>query len=417
MPGRSSDVEIPPQEKHWNYPPAYRHEEPPMTDLLHEVVPAAATNNEARGSRHPLTANELEIEWTPNRIEAVQFVTPDGQLTDLGRRYEMDLDLAGELYRGMARARRLDHEALALQRQGELGLWLQSWGQEAAQVGSMRALRETDWVFPSYREHAAAMVRGVTPTELMSQWRGATHAGWDPAAHRFHFYSLVLGTQTLHATGYAMGAKLDGGKHVVTTYFGDGAASQGDVNEAFNWAAARSLPVLFICQNNQWAISTPTDLQYGAPLHQRSAGFGLRSFYVDGNDVLAVHAVTQAAAQLVRSGEGPALIEAVTFRMAGHSTSDDPSRYRDPAEFNAWEAKDPLRRLRTVMEALGVPQAFFIDLDSELEELSVEVRAACRAIESPNLDDLFTYAYAEQHPMVEAERAARRRYLESMACA
>ncbi|WP_426242356.1 thiamine pyrophosphate-dependent enzyme [Nocardioides sp. LHG3406-4] len=386
-----------------------------MTDLKHEVVADAAPSRTARSLRPPLTAQELETEWTPSRVDAVQFVTPDGQLTELGRRYEMDLDLVQVLYRDMARARRLDQEALALQRQGELGLWLQSWGQEAAQVGSMRALREADWVFPSYREHPAAMVRGVTPAELLSQWRGATHAGWDPEDHRFHFYSLVLGTQTLHATGYAMGAKLDGGQHVVTTYFGDGAASQGDVNEAFNWAAARSLPVLFICQNNQWAISTPTELQYAAPLHQRSAGFGLRSFYVDGNDVLAVHAVTQAAAELVRSGEGPALIEAVTFRMAGHSTSDDPNRYRDPAEFEAWEAKDPLRRVRTLMDGLGVPQSYFTDLDDELEELSLEVRAACRAIEDPDLDAAFAHAYAEPHPMVEEERAGRRRYLESMA--
>jgi pyruvate dehydrogenase E1 component alpha subunit len=355
------------------------------------------------------------VQWTPNQVDAIQFVTPEGRLTDLGRRYPVDLDLARELFRDMARARRLDREALALQRQGELGLWLQSWGQEAAQVGSMRALEETDWVFPSYRDHAAAMVRGVTPTELMTQWRGATHAGWDPAAYRFHFYSLVLGTQTLHATGYAMGAKLDGGSHVVATYFGDGAASQGDVNEAFNWAAARSLPVLFICQNNQWAISTPTDIQYRAPVHQRAAGFGLRTFYVDGNDVLAVHAVTQAAAELVRGGEGPALIEAVTFRMGGHSSSDDPNRYRDPAGVEAWEDKDPLRRLRALMEHLGVPTAFFNDLDAELEELAVEVRAACRAIQNPDLDEAFGYAYAEPHPLVEEERAGRRRYLETMA--
>ena len=358
---------------------------------------------------------DLQTAWLPDRSEPIQFVTPQGDLTELGRRYDPDLQLARTLYRDMARARRLDREALALQRQGELGLWLQSWGQEAAQVGSMRALDPHDWVFPSYREHAAAMVRGITPTELMSQWRGSTHAGWDPAAYRFHFYSLVLGTQTLHATGYAMGTKLDGGNHVVATYFGDGAASQGDVSEAFNWAAVRSLPVLFICQNNQWAISTPTDLQYRVPLYQRAAGFGLRSFYVDGNDVLAVHAVTRAAADIVRSDQGPALIEAVTFRMGGHSTSDDPRRYRDPADFDAWEAKDPLTRLRTVLERRGVPRAFFDDLDAELEELAGEVRAACRAIEDPDLDAAFGHTYADPHPSVEQERADRRRYLESMA--
>jgi len=360
-------------------------------------------------------AEDLETTWTPTHTEAVQFVTADGDLTDLGRRYDVDPDLARGLYRDMARARRLDSEALALQRQGELGLWLQSWGQEAAQVGSMRALSDDDWVFPSYREHAAAMVRGVKTVELLTQWRGATHAGWDPADYRFHFYSLVLGTQTLHATGFAMGCLLDGGAHVVATYFGDGAASQGDVNEAFNWAAAQSLPVLFICQNNQWAISTPTGIQYGAPVHQRAAGFGLRTFCVDGNDALAVHAVTRAAAGLVRSGEGPALIEAVTYRMAGHSTSDDPTRYRDQSELDAWAPKDPLRRLRIVLERLGTPGEFFSELDAELDRLAVEIRDACRAIPAPDLDEAFTYAYAGPHPLVDGERAARARYLETTA--
>lgn len=363
----------------------------------------------------PGTAVSLETTWAATNAEPVQFVAPGGEITEAGRSHGINVELARTTYRAMARARRLDREALALQRQGELGLWLQSWGQEAAQVGSMFALRRDDYVFPSYREHAAAMVRGIRPAELMAQWRGSAHAGWDPADHSFHFYSLVLGTQTLHATGYAMGCRLDGDPdQIVVTYFGDGAASQGDVNEAFNWSSAKALPVLFFCQNNQWAISTPTELQYGAPVHQRAAGFGLRSFYVDGNDVLAVHAVTRAAADLVRSGQGPALVEAVTFRMAGHSTSDDPGRYRDSAEFEAWEIKDPLRRLRTVLDELGTPEAFFVDLDAELDELAAEVRAACRNIPVPELDALFDLAYVDPHPQVEADKRARRRFLESM---
>jgi pyruvate dehydrogenase E1 component alpha subunit len=388
-----------------------------MTDLISDLRPAPMTSNGVRegevGTVPDLHAR-LDVGRTRFRSEPIQFVTPGGELTELGRRNGVDLELVQTLYRDMARARRLDQEALALQRQGELGLWLQSWGQEGAQVGSMRALDEGDWVFPSYREHAAAMVRGITPTELMSQWRGATHAGWDPAAYRFHFYSLVLGTQTLHATGFAMGAKLDGGQHVVAAYFGDGAASQGDVSEALNWAAVGRLPLLFICQNNQWAISTPTDLQYATPVHQRAAGFGLRSFCVDGNDVLAVHAVTQAAAAGVRADQGPALVEAVTFRMAGHSTSDDPNRYRDPALRDLWETRDPLTRLRAVMEREGIPAQYFADLEIELEELALAVRAACRAIEDPDLDDVFSHTYAEPHPLVEREQAERRRYLASM---
>nr|WP_296766843.1 thiamine pyrophosphate-dependent enzyme [Rhodococcus sp. (in: high G+C Gram-positive bacteria)] len=360
------------------------------------------------------TAEHFEVSWTLDRTTPIQFVAPDGELTEAGRRYDIDPQLARTLYRDMFRARRLDREALSLQRQGELGLWLQSWGQEAAQVGSMHALDSDDFVFPSYREHAAAMVRGVTPTQLLTQWRGATHAGWDPADYRFHFYSLVLGTQTLHATGYAMGCRLDGGDTVVATYFGDGAASQGDVSEAFNWAAARSLPVLFFCQNNQWAISTPPELQYRAPVYQRAAGFGLRSFYVDGNDALAVHEVTRVAAQSIRDGGGPALVEAVTFRMAGHSTSDDPGKYRDPAELDAWQLRDPLLRLRHVLVTLGTPNSFFTELDDEAEALAVEVRAACRAIEPPDLDRSFADAYVQPHVLVDKERLSHRIFVESM---
>ncbi|MGY1969056.1 thiamine pyrophosphate-dependent enzyme [Nocardia gipuzkoensis] len=362
----------------------------------------------------PRGGEEFEARWTSNRSGPTQFVTPGGELTDAGLRYDIDSELARTLYRDMARARRLDREALSLQRQGELGLWVQSWGQEAAQVGSMHGLDNDDFVFPSYREHAAAMVRGITPAELLTQWRGATHAGWDPADYRFHFYSLVLGTQALHATGYAMGCELDGGNSVVAVYFGDGAASQGDVAEAFNWAAARNLPVLFICQNNQWAISTPTDSQYRSPVHRRAAGFGLRSFYVDGNDALAVYEVTRTAAELVRRGEGPALIEAVTFRMAGHSTSDDPNKYRDPAEFNTWDARDPLLRLKKVLERFGTPDSYFSELNTELEALAIEVRTECRAIEAPDFDMSFAHAYAEPHALVDLERRARRDFAESM---
>ncbi|MCU1614468.1 MAG: Pyruvate dehydrogenase component subunit alpha [Frankiales bacterium] len=368
-------------------------------------------------STHDHVANdEPSLEVAPRREVSppVQFVTPEGEVTALGEQHGIDLDLARQLYRHMSLARRLDQEALALQRQGELGLWLQCWGQEAAQVGSILALRESDYVFPSYREHAAALVRGISPTELLSQWRGATHAGWDPTSRNLHFYSLVLGTQTLHATGYAMGAVLDGGEHVVAAYFGDGAASQGDVSEAFNWAAARDLPVLFICQNNQWAISTPTSLQYRTPVHERAAGFGLRSFHVDGNDALAVHAVTAQAADIVRRGQGPALVEAVTFRMAGHSTSDDPTKYRTAEEFAAWEARDPLTRLRTLLEHRDTEPSWFSALSAEADELGVEVRRACRAIEAPKLDDLFDHAYAHPHSLVDVERLTHREFVDSL---
>jgi 2-oxoisovalerate dehydrogenase E1 component subunit alpha len=342
----------------------------------------------------------------PRPDTVVQFVTPHGALTAEGKAHGVDVQLARDLYRDMALGRRFDAEAFALQRQGELNLWLMSWGQEAAQVGSIRALRDSDMVFPSYREHVAGLCRGLSPAQLLTQWRGCSHSGWDPTTYRFHIYSLVLGTQTLHATGYAAGAAMEGTDEVVAVYFGDGATSQGDVNEAFNWAAAGSLPVLFFCQNNQFAISTPTSIQMGAPVHRRAEGFGLQTYHVDGNDVLAVHAVTSAAAGHIRAGHGPALIEARTYRRGGHSSSDDPDRYRNTDELKLYESRDPLLRLRTLLEDHHTDDEFFDGLDAECDALAEQVRSACGAIDDPRLDMTFENTYAEPHPLVDAEYAS-----------
>lgn len=341
----------------------------------------------------------------------IQLVTPDGSLTERGRGLDIDWHLARHLYRDMKLARRLDHEALALQRQGELNLWLMSWGQEAAQVGSVTALRPTDMVFPSYREHAAALCRGVQPSELFAQWRGLTHSGWDPADYRFHIYSLVLGAQTLHATGYAAGAAMEGTDEVVMTYFGDGAASEGDVNEALNWSSAGALPVLFFCQNNQWAISTPTSTQMRTPIHRRARGFGLHAYHVDGNDVLAVHAVTTAAAERIRSGGGPGLIEAQTYRLGGHSSSDDPTKYRSQDDFDAWQTRDPLTRLERLLRSHDTPDAWFVDLDAEAEEFAVEVRQACKSLTGEPFTAMFDHVYASPHRVMAEQKAQRARLL------
>jgi 2-oxoisovalerate dehydrogenase E1 component alpha subunit len=347
--------------------------------------------------------------------DPIQFVTPDGQLTERGRAYGVDVESTQGLYRDMFLARRLDAEALALQRQGELGLWLMSLGQEAAQVGSIRALRETDYVFPSYREHAAALVRGIGPVDLLRQWRGVSHAGWDPRPYRFHFYSLVLGTQTLHATGYAMGVQRDGTDEIVMTYFGDGASSEGDVSEALNWASVMTAPVLFFCQNNHWAISTPDSQQSRTRLAQRAAAFGLQSYLVDGNDVLAVHAVTTTASAWVRDGHGPAFVEADTYRMAGHSTSDDPTKYRDVAELDLWRGRDPLHRVRRLLEDSGVDQVFFKDLDSEADDLAEATRQACHSLPDPDMAEFFETVYAAPHPLMERQAAEYAAYRASWA--
>lgn len=345
----------------------------------------------------------------PAQHPFLQLLDADGRVTPLGDTVGIDVELAQRLYADMAMARRFDQECLALQRQGELNLWLQSSGQEAAQVGSIRALRPTDMVFPSYREHAVALCRGITNVEMLRMWRGVSHSGWNPAKYHFQMYSVVLGTQALHATGYAAGIAMDGADEIAVAYFGDGAASEGDVSEALNWAAAASLPVLFICQNNQWAISTPTSTQMRTSLHTRAAGFGLDSYHVDGNDALAVHAVTRHAAERVRSGKGPALIEAQTYRIGGHSTSDDPTRYRNDADVALWMARDPLTRIERMLRREGVSDEFFTGLTERAAAFAATVREDCRGLVGGDLDEVFAHVYAEPHTGLQAEREAYRR--------
>jgi 2-oxoisovalerate dehydrogenase E1 component alpha subunit len=344
-----------------------------------------------------------------------RFLRPDGAP---GPGCEADRsvteELSRSLYRDMVLARRVDQEAHNLQRQGELGLWLSCRGQEAAQVGSARALRDADWIFPAYREHAVGLVRGLSPAEVLSQWRGCSHGGWDPARYRLHISSLVLGTQTLHATGYAMGVRSDGSDEVVLVYLGDGATSQGDVSEALNWAAVSRCPIVFFCQNNQWAISTRVQSQTAAPLHQRAAGFGLDAYYVDGNDVLAVHAVTASAVERVRGGGAPAFIEAVTYRMGGHSTSDDPTKYRADEETAEWEGRDPLTRLRAFLERRDwCDPAWLAALDAEADQLAADTRAACLALPEPRLEDVFATTLVRETAALSDERRAYTAYRES----
>ena len=257
----------------------------------------------------------------------------------------------------MVLTRRIDIEATALQRHGELGIWAQLLGQEAAQIGAGRALRPQDFVFPTYREHGVAWCRGVDPLNLLGLFRGVDQGAWDPAENNFGLYTIVIGAQTLHATGYAMGMQRDGvvgtgdpdRDAAVIAHFGDGASSQGDVNEAFIFAASYNAPVVFFCQNNQWAISEPIERQTRIPLYQRALGFGFPGVRVDGNDVLATYAVTQAALQRARDGQGPTFVEAYTYRMGAHTTTDDPTRYRLSDDLERWKLKDPIARVEVYL--------------------------------------------------------------------
>ncbi|GAA3373410.1 pyruvate dehydrogenase (acetyl-transferring) E1 component subunit alpha [Streptomyces sannanensis] len=357
---------------------------------------------------------------SPTEPQLVQLLTPEGERVENPEYDEFVADLTPEalrgLYRDMVLTRRFDAEATALQRQGELGLWASLLGQEAAQIGSGRALRDDDYVFPTYREHGVAWCRGVDPTNLLGMFRGVNHGGWDPNSNNFHLYTIVIGSQTLHATGYAMGVAKDGADSAVIAYFGDGASSQGDVNEAFTFSAVYNAPVVFFCQNNQWAISEPTEKQTRVPLYQRAQGFGFPGVRVDGNDVLACLAVTRSALERARRGEGPTLVEAFTYRMGAHTTSDDPTRYRHDDERAAWEAKDPILRLRTYLEKEGIAgEEFFASLEEESVALGKRVREAVRAMPDPDHMAIFENIYADGHALVDEERAQFAAYQASFA--
>ncbi|MGA4840736.1 pyruvate dehydrogenase (acetyl-transferring) E1 component subunit alpha [Streptomyces sp. G45] len=342
--------------------------------------------------------------------QLVQLLTPEGERVSNPEydKYVADItpDDLRVLYRDMVLTRRFDAEAVTLQRQGELGLWPSLLGQEAAQVGSGRATRDDDYVFPTYREHGVAWCKGVDPTLLLGMFRGVNNGGWDPNSNGFQLYTIVIGSQALHATGYAMGVAKDGADSAVIAYFGDGASSQGDVAEAFTFAAVYNAPVVFFCQNNQWAISEPTEKQSRVPLYQRAQGYGFPGVRVDGNDVLASLAVTKWALERARAGEGPSLVEAFTYRMGAHTTSDDPTRYRREEEREAWKAKDPIARLKAHLEAEGhADEGFFAELDAEAEALGKRVREVVRQMPDPEPMSIFENIYADGHALVDEERA------------
>ena len=362
--------------------------------------------------------------------DLVQFVDGDGKrlpTSAANERYApiveaLDSKDARTLYRDMVLVRRLDAEGYALQRQGELGLWPSLLGQEGAQVGAARAMGPKDYAFPGYREHGVAYVRGIRPAQMLQLFRGVSHGGWDTEEYRFHLYTIVIGNQMLHATGYAMGIQRD---HAVATgdpdrdaaviaFTGDGGTSQGDYNEALNFAAVANAPVVFFVQNNGYAISEPNSRQFRIPPYQRAQGFGLPGIRVDGNDVLASYAVTKVALDAARAGDGPTLIEAFTYRLGAHTTSDDPTRYRDAAEVDVWKEKDPVKRMRGfLLTRAHADREFFDQVDVEADDLAADMRAQCRAIPDPALPTMFDHVYAEEHKPLERERDQFAAYLAS----
>ena len=357
------------------------------------------------------------MSYTP---ETLQLLAPDGTRVDseateayLPYIEALTEQQLREFYRAMRLVRRFDIEAGNLQRQGQLALWVPSLGQEAAQVGSGFAARPHDHIFPSYREHAVGYVRGLDIVNIIRMLRGLTHGGWNPAeTGNFHLYTLVIGSQTLHATGYAMGVQFDGlvgtgdpdTDTAVLVYFGDGATSQGDVSEALVFAQSYQTPQVFFLQNNQWAISVPVRVQSRTPLFHRPQGFGIPSVQIDGNDVLMSYAATAASLQAARSGEGPQFIEALTYRMGAHTTSDDPSKYRDDDELHYWQERDPISRYETYLRGLGESEAFFTEVNDEAEQFAADARARTLALQPPAPESMFAHVYSQKHPVMDAQR-------------
>lgn len=338
--------------------------------------------------------------------ELIQLVTPEGERV-VDAQYESTL--SGEaifgMYRDMVIIRRLDQESTSLQRQGQLALWAPVQGQEAAQIGAGRALAPGDFTFPTYREHGIAWCRGVPPEDMLRLFRATSNGGWDPQKYRHSVPTIVLGNQVLNAVGYAMGVQRDGAEEAVLTFFGDGASSQGDVLEAFVWAASFNTPVVFFCQNNQWGISTPMSIQSKIPLYHRAHGFGFPGVRVDGNDALAVYEVTKRALEQARVGGGPTLIEAYTYRLGAHTTSDDPTRYRVDAEVEVWKHRDPIERVKSLLvREYRVKAVKFDEVAQEAETMALKLRDDVLAMDRPDPITMFDHAYAAPHPLIEEGR-------------
>ena len=361
-----------------------------------------------------MTVTASEMSLIPD-LEPIRLLDTDGSFhprPDLP--VDLDDDQLRQLHRYLVMTRHLDREFIALQRQGQLAVYPSSLGQEAAQVGTAYALTARDWIAISYREHGCAYVRGIDPVDLGHVWRGSWQGWHDPIAHRVLPHSVPIATSALHAVGIAMGERLDGSDAVSAAYFGDGGTSEGDAHEAFNFAAVFRAPVVFVIQNNQWAISVPLERQTAAPsIAHKAIGYGMPGVRVDGNDVLACYAVMADAVRRARRGQGPTLLEAVTYRLEAHTTADDASRYRTEGEVSAWRERDPLTRYEAFLRHSG---RWDDDYDAETNRLVAEAAAHLRdgIFGAPSLDpmELFDYVWSEPPATWDRQRAELARELD-----
>jgi 2-oxoisovalerate dehydrogenase E1 component alpha subunit len=329
----------------------------------------------------------------------------------LGESLSHDVDLSTEqlrsLYRLMAVGRRIDRQAINLTRQGALGVYASSHGQEAAQVGAVFALEADDWLFPTYRETVASFARGVDVVEALALFSGAWHCGFDPYQYRVAPLTTPLATQALHATGLAMAARIRHDPIVALTFFGDGAASEGDAHEALNMAAVSVAPVVFVVQNNGYAISVPYRLQTKASsIALRAAGVGMPGIRVDGNDVVSVYGAVRTAVDRARRGGGPTLVEAMTYRLEAHTTADDTTRYRSEDEAASWRARDPVDLFLGVLRERNLADdAYVAEVDAEGEAAAARMRDALFGAPPGDPREMFDHVYKTRTPQLDAQRA------------
>jgi 2-oxoisovalerate dehydrogenase E1 component len=341
-----------------------------------------------------------------------QILDPDGEV--VGAEPELGTKEFLDLYRLMVLSRHFDRRALALQRQGRLGTYAMLEGQEAAQVGSAYAIGPQDFIYPSYREHAVQLTRGMPAEVILSYWRGLPNADWDPYRYGTQIITVPIASHIPHAVGHAHAARRTGRDTVTVSYFGDGATSENDFHSGLNFAGVWKAPTVFICQNNLYAISLPYELQTASPtIAEKAQAYGFEGIRVDGMDVLATYQATAEAIRKAREGGGPTLLELMTYRFGAHATADDPRLYRTDEEENEWRSeRDPIDRFRRYLEAKGL---WTDGLDEEVQTEAAEtVDRAISQIESrplPGRDDIVRHAYHRIPPMLveqlhEAQQAA-----------
>jgi pyruvate dehydrogenase E1 component subunit alpha len=332
---------------------------------------------------------------------------PDGEVGGLGS------DKLVQLYRNLVLLRTYDERSVVYHRQGRIGTYAIFWNHEAMQAGAVFALQDRDWIFPSYRESAIGLLRGLPPSTILSWWRGHPAGWWNPAEHGVASICVPIGTHVPHAVGFAWGSRLKGEDRVAIAFFGDGATSEGAVHEGATFAGVMKAPAILFCNNNQWAISTPVSGQTAAPtLADKAIGYGMPGVRVDGGDVLAVYEATRDAALRARAGDGPTFIEAVSYRAAPHATADDPSAYIDPQRVEEERANECVGRYERYLRRLGVLS------DSEVEEIRQHaldlMRAGIAEAEAeppPDPSLVFAHAYADPPPSQATDLAELRRIL------